>query len=555
MRVRSLFAALLFATTASAAQLSDSFPAIEKLFAAWVEKQHMPGAAIGIIVGDNIVWLKTTGVRDVAPAAPVTPETRFRIASMTKGFTAMAILKLRDEGKLALDDPVSKYIPELASLADPTRDSPPITIRLLLTHSEGFPEDNPWGDRQLARSDATISKWMRAGIPFSTTPGTAYEYSNFGFAILGQVVQRVSKRPYAEYVRDNILRPLGMTSTTYFASDVPSDAIAKGYKWDGKAWIEQPALPHGAFGAMGGLWTTPHDLARYVSFLMSAFPPRDDPERGPIRRASAREMQQAWRSTGAAWATRDALDAPLKLSAGAYGYGLGISQDCNFTFIVQHGGGLPGYGSLERWLPDYGVGMIAFGNATYASFRPLFDDAFAAMLAAGALQRHKPQPSHVLLQRQAEVSSLIEHWDDALAQRIAADNLFLDESEVDRKDDLRRFAEAHGACRPSTIIDAENALRGTWEMPCDRGALQVRITLAPTMPPKVQSIGIRSIMPLSSEAQKAIGAKLPAGCTIGDPMTESEVRLNCRSGPMIARFDDATVTFVPFYDLDHRCAP
>ncbi len=237
MRSALLLAFTLCAAAANAApagKLSDAFPEIDRRFTAWVASHHMPGAAIGIIADGNLVWIKTTGVRDVAAGAPVTPDTVFRIASMTKSFTAMSILKLRDEGKLSLDDPVSKYIPELATLAYPTKDSPPITIRLLLTHSEGFPEDNPWGDRQLAQTDATLSAWMRAGIPFSTTPGTAYEYSNYGFAILGQVVARVSKRPYADYVRDNILRPLGMTSTTYFVNDVPADRIAKGYKWDGQ---------------------------------------------------------------------------------------------------------------------------------------------------------------------------------------------------------------------------------------------------------------------------------------------------------------------------------
>lgn len=531
------------------ALLSDSFPQIERMFAATVESQHIPGAAIGIVVDGNLVWLKTAGVRDVAARAPVTPDTRFRIASMTKGFTAMAILKLRDEGKIALDDPVSKYIPELATLKYPTRDSPPITIRMLLTHSEGFPEDNPWGDRQLARSDATISAWMRAGIPFSTAPGTAYEYSNFGFAILGQVVQRVSKRPYAEYVRDNILRPLGMTSTTFFADKVPAADRANGYKWDGQAWIEQPALPHGAFGAMGGLWTTPGDLSRYVAFMISAFPPRNDPERGPIRRSSAREMQQAWRSAGAATAVHDTL------SVASYGYGLRIAQDCRFAYIVQHGGGLPGWGSFERWLPDYGVGVIAFGNLTYANFQPLIDNALSAMLATGALVPRKPLPAPILLQRQREVSSLIVQWDSKLAQSIAADDLFLNESEQEMRDDLQRMAEAHGACRASDSIDAENALRGSWTMPCQRGALQVRITLSPTMPPKVQSFSVRSIMPLTEDARKAIESKLPAGCSIADPISESAVHLNCDDYPRIARFEDATVNFAPLVNGNHRCAP
>src|SRR6185369_13065009 len=162
-----------------------------------------------------------TGYRDVPSKAPVTPDSVFRIASMTKSFTVIAILKLRDEGKLSLEDPAEKYVPELKSLVYPTSDSPKITIRHLLSHAEGFPEDNPWGDQQLADSDEQLSALITSGIPFSNAPGVAYEYSNFGFAILGRIVATVSApdaasktAAYTKYVTDNVLRPLGMTSTT-----------------------------------------------------------------------------------------------------------------------------------------------------------------------------------------------------------------------------------------------------------------------------------------------------------------------------------------------------
>ena len=549
-----------FADADRALKLAAAFPEVEKLFTAVVEKQHIPGAAMGIIIDGDLVWVKATGLRDVSAKAPSTRDTVWRIASMTKSFTSMAILKLRDEGKLSLDDPASKYVPELANLTYPTADSPKITIRHLLTHSEGFPEDNPWGDRQLARSNATMSEWMRGGIPFSTSPGTAYEYSNYGFAILGQIVERVAKKPYADYVRDNILRPLGMQSTTYSMTDVPADRIAKGYRWNGKMWTDELALPHGAFGAMGGLWTTPDDLARYVAFLMSAFPPRDDPETGPIRRSSAREMQQAARAIPAI-ASRPTIDAPLELSVPAYAYGLRIAQDCRFTFMVQHGGGLPGYGSLERWLPDYGVGLIAFGNSTYAGFNALFDDALSAMLKTGALKHRVVQPSAALLQAKADVSRLINQWDDALAGRIAAENLFLDQSASERADEIRKLHEQHGACREGEKINAENALRAAWQMPCEKGSLTVRITLAPTTPPKVQFLSIRSVMPPSDETRSAIESKLstiPAQwgkCTIAEPLSETAVSVSCERGDLAARVAQGSVTFSPIVSADQRCAP
>ena len=441
----------------------------------------MPGAIIGIVVDGKLAYVKPYGVRDVGTNAPVAEDTRFRIASMTKGFTAISILKLRDGGKLQLDDPVAKYIPELADLKYPTKDSPVITIRLLLSHSEGFPEDNPWGDRQLARTNETLSAWMRAGIPFSTAPGTSYEYSNYGFAILGQVIERVSGMPYKTYVTDNVLKPLGMTSSTFDVDSVPKDKIAYGYRWEEEQWKAEPLLPHGAFGSMGGLWTTAGDLSKYVAFLSAAFPPRDDPETGPIRRASAREMQQEWRVGSASYVAG-------KLNVVSYGYGVRIATDCRFNYIVGHGGGLPGYGSYETWLPDYGVGIITFTNLTYTSLRSLHDDIYEAMQPV----KRAVQPSQALLDAKRDVSSLIAHWDPQLADRVLADNVLLDQSAERRQ---KAYA-AYASCKADAGIDAENPLRGAWRMTCDNGrAIWVRTTLAPTMPPRVQSVDVRTDPP------------------------------------------------------------
>jgi CubicO group peptidase (beta-lactamase class C family) len=494
-----------FADPERARKLAAAFPEIEKAFLERVERQHMPGAVLGIIIDGQLVWVKSAGVADIKSRAPVTPDTVFRIASMTKSFTAMAILKLRDDGRLSLDDPVSKYVPSLADLPYPTKDSPALTIRHLLSHSEGFPEDNPWGDRQLAQSDDAIKKFMQSGIPFSNAPGVAFEYSNFGFAILGQVVQAVSREHYPDYIRDEILLPLGMTSSTFEVSQVPRARMAPGYRWEDNVWKDEPILAHGSFGAMGGLWTTANDLARYVSFLMSAYPPRDEVEKGPIRRSSAREMQQMARWQPAS-ALRATVDGPVQLGVATYGYGLGVAQDCRFTHVVAHGGGLPGYGSLMRWFPDYGVGMIAMGNITYAGFGGIFGDAASALYRTGAMQPRVPQPSRALLAAQRDVTKLVMNWDDALAQRIAADNLFLDETMARRAARMKELQAKHGTCTPATTIDAENALRGRWRMKCERGWLDLGITLAPTTPPLVQFIGVQSTLPPDQNMAKTFDA-------------------------------------------------
>ena len=479
-----------FADPARGEKLKAAFPEIDRLFREYATRAHVPGIAYGIVIDGELVHSGSAGYRDVAAKAPVDADTVFRIASMTKSFTAVAILRLRDEGKLALDDLAERYVPELSGLKYPTADSPRITVRHLLTHSEGFPEDNPWGDRQLAVSDEQMGGMMRQGIPFSTAPGTTYEYSNYGFAILGRIVARVSGVPYRDYVAANILRPLGMTSTTMEPSSVPVDRIARGYRWEDERWKDEPMLADGAFGAMGGMLTSVRDLSRYVAFHLAAWPPRDGPDAGPLRRASLREMQQVWRTSGAT-ARRAEPGGALALNAGGYGYGLRVWQTCEYRHVVAHSGGLPGFGSQMRWLPEHGVGIVALGNRTYTGWGGVIDQAVAALARTGALKPRLPQPSPALVAARQAVTSLVRQWDDRVAEEIAAENLFLDIAKDRRRRELDDLRAKYGACRADEAFAVENALRGEWMMTCERGKLSVQITLAPTSPPRVQYLAVR----------------------------------------------------------------
>jgi CubicO group peptidase (beta-lactamase class C family) len=475
-------------------KLRTAFPEIDLLFTEFAQKSHVPGIAWGIIIDGALAHSGAHGYRDAAAKAPVDDETVFRIASMTKSFTALGILKLRDEGKLSLDDPAERYVPELETLQYPTADSPRITVRHLLSHAEGWPEDNAWGDRQLAVSDEQMTEMLRRGIPFSNAPGVAYEYSNFGFAILGRIVSRVSGMPYSQYVAANILRPLGMTSTTLAPASVPRERLALGYRWEDGTWIEEPQLADGAFGPMGGMLTSIRDLSRYVAFHLAAWPPSDGADKGPVRRASVREMQQAWRMAPAV-AVRNQSAQDMVLNAGGYGYGLRISQTCGFRHVVAHSGGLPGFGSQMRWFPEHGVGIIALGNLTYTSWGAAIDRAVAALQRTGGLQARAVRPSPALTEARAAVTKLVTAWDDRLADRIAADNLFLDQTKDRRRQQIERLHAELGTCQPEEAFDVENALRGRWIMKCDRGMLRVSVTLAPTMQPTVQVIDIAPYTP------------------------------------------------------------
>ena len=479
-----------FDDPARSTQLATAYPQVDRVMREFVAREHVPGAAWGIVVDGRLAHLGTTGLRDVEGARPVQGDSVFRIASMTKSFTAMAILKLRDEGKLSLDDPAERYVPELGGLRYPTDDAPRITLRHLLTHAAGFPEDNPWGDQQLGISEQEFTQLMRAGIPFSNPPGVAYEYSNYGFAILGRVIANVSGLPTTQYIERELLRPLGMRSTTLEPGTVPASRLAQGYRWEDARWKREAQLPDGAFGAMGGMLTSLEDLGRYVGLLLGAFPPRDGADPGPVSRASLREMQQLWRSRPAT-VTRDASGA-VQLNAAGYGYGLRISQSCEFAQVVAHSGGLPGFGSQMRWLPEYGVGLIAFGNRTYTPWGDAFGPALAVLKDSGGLQPRAVQPAAALLTARAEVTSLVNAWDDAAAERLAAVNLFLDRDQARRRTEFMQQRAEVGACRDAGgWVSIENPLRGDWLLSCERGDLIASVTLAPIVPPRVQHLELR----------------------------------------------------------------
>ena len=478
-----------FADPARAAKLAAAFPEVDRLVRAFAERQNVPGYAYGIIIDGKLAHIAVGGLRNVETNAMVDTSTVFRIASMSKSFAAAAILQLRDAGKLSLDDPVEKHVPELARLRYPTGDSPKLTIRDLLTHSAGFPEDNPWGDQQLAVTDAQMSVMMRGGIPFSTAPGTNYEYSNFGFAILGRVVANVGGMPYPRYLRERILMPLGMTVTTLEAASVPESRLAHGYRRQDGKWLEEPQLPDGAFGPMGGMLTSIADLSRWVAFMLDAWPARDGADNGPVKRASLREMQQVGRYNGAT-AVRD-NNGNLVLSAGGYGYGLGVRQNCLFRIAVSHTGGLPGFGSLMKWLPEHGVGIVALGNLTYTGWNATADQALEILARTGSMTARVPQPAPVLLTRQQQVTRLINNWSEPLADSLAAMNLYLDESKPRRRAAIEQLrTQAGGDCRPEGELLPLNALRGSWRLRCANGDLRVTITLAPTEPAGVQLLQV-----------------------------------------------------------------
>ncbi len=205
------------------------FAEVDRLVDAFVAREPVPGLAYGVIVGDELVHTRGVGTTSLGVETPPTADTVFRIASMTKSFTAATVLLLRDEGHLRLDDPVADHVPELQGRRASAPGAPTVTLRHLLSMSAGFPGDDPWGDRQQDLDLGRFARFLERGQSFAWMPGTAFEYSNLGYAILGRVITNVTGREYRDVVRSRFLEPMGMASTAFEAGELPGERLATGY--------------------------------------------------------------------------------------------------------------------------------------------------------------------------------------------------------------------------------------------------------------------------------------------------------------------------------------
>ena len=478
-------------TDERAARVRAALPELDKMYAQLAEKEHIPGLVYGVVLDGKLIHWGGTGFANQEDKVAATRHSLFRVASMTKNFVAMAALKLRDEGKLRLDDPVVKYLPELRHAKLPTSDSTPVTVGMLLTMTTGLPEDNPWGDRQMARSNAEIEKLLGKGLSFASAPGTSFEYSNLGYIMLGKVVSKASGMRYQDYITRKILLPLGMTSTTWEYSKIPADKLALGYHWLNNAWVREPILPDGDGAAMGGLISSIDDYGRFVAFHLSAWPARDGAETGPLKRASVRELHMPRAFAGLNQVEPVAGQQGARPMTSFYAYGLTWRRDARGNTLVGHSGGLPGYGSQYWFAPEQGVGIMAFGNLRYAPvYRPT-ETALRTLIERAGLYKAPPAATPVLLARQQQVAQLVQGWDEQLGNDIAAENFFLDRSRAEWIKHAAAQLDKIGKVVSVGPIKPENALRGSFPLVGERGTLNVWFSLSPESDPKVQALELR----------------------------------------------------------------
>ncbi len=499
----------------------------------FLDGRHIPGVAYGMILGGELVHSRGIGTLRVGEEATPDADSVFRIASMTKSFTAATIVGLRDEGRLALDDPIARHVPELAGLHGPTADSPPITVRHLMTMSSGLATDDPWADRQEGLDLAAFAELLRGPLTFAWAPGTRFEYSNLGYGILGRLITNVAGAEYREVVAERLFEPLGLSATTYLAETVPPERLAHGYVRRDPAYVDEPMDPYGALASMGGIFSSVRDLARWVAFLSDAFPPRDDPEGGaPLSRSSRREMQRVHQS----WPPELTLASPdgqPALAGGGYGLGLGVIDDLRRGRMVTHSGGYPGFGSSMRWHPASGLGVIALANHRYAPMSLLAQRLLNELLAIDLAPARRIRPAARTAAAQADVERLLAAWDDGIADRLFAMNIELDEPIERRRAAIDRIREAYGRLRadPDLPGETESPLHAAWWLAGERGGrVRVEIRLSPEGTALVQTLALTAV-PEPSATLDALARAVVSAVNGPDPAIPGNIELGAEIDP------------------------
>jgi CubicO group peptidase (beta-lactamase class C family) len=318
----------------------------KRLFSAWLEGQiayrGLPGIVVGVVADQELVWSAGFGYADVAAKRPMTPATKFRMASHSKLFTATAIMQLRDEGKVRLDDPVAKYLPWFAvKPAGP--DDAPVTIEELLTHSSGLPREAGahWTTYEFPTQAQLRALMAERQAAFA--PEVRWKYSNLAYSLAGMVVEAASGETWAAYIRRNIFQPLGMDASSV---DEKVSGLATGYGRrmpDGSRDI-MPFIDARGMGSATGITSTVEDMARFVSAQFRQGPRGDN---RVLSTASLREMHRV-RMLENNWTQGNAI-------------GFAVSREDGKVYI-GHGGGYPGYTTNTRIQLGPKVGVIVLTN-------------------------------------------------------------------------------------------------------------------------------------------------------------------------------------------------
>jgi CubicO group peptidase (beta-lactamase class C family) len=346
---------------ARALTLPEALNGFNRLFTERLTAQGIVGANFVLIHDHQVVTTRSFGMADLAAKVPVDLNTIFHWASITKTFTGIAIMQLRDRGRLSLDDPVVKYLPELRAVHNPFGSMEAITIRMLMSHTSGFQTSTwPWAGDQ-AWQPFEPQHWsqvvaMLPYMPIEFRPGSKYGYSNPGVMFLGQVIERITGDDFEVYIDKNILKPLDMPRS--FFDTAPYHLVSSrshSYFWkDGRPVEARFDFDTGVTVSNGGLNASLPDMARYVDFLIGN-PARRGVYDVVLKRASLEEM---WEPAA------DVEDGP----EGTVRIGLSFFLEKRQGLaLVGHSGGQNGFTShFYVHLPGRTGYLIAFNTAAEA---------------------------------------------------------------------------------------------------------------------------------------------------------------------------------------------
>jgi CubicO group peptidase (beta-lactamase class C family) len=359
--------------------------------------------------------------------------------------------------------------------------------------SAGFPGDDPWGDRQQDLDLGRFTEFLEGGQSFAWMPGTQFEYSNLGYAILGRVITNVTGSEFRDIVRSRLLEPMGMASTAFDVGELPVERLATGYVRRDDGFVEEPFAGYGAFAAMGGLFSTVRDLAGWVDGLARASAPNTDADEHPLSRASRLEMQQVHRTIEPEITWTSIAELPTALVDG-YGFGTFIRSDMELGKVVGHSGGYPGFGSHMRWHPASGVGVVVLGNRTYFPASKIAEQMLTTLVRAEVAPMRRLAPAPALEVARRAIERLLASWDDRLAATTFSMNVDMDDPIERRRAAIERLRETHGSLHRS---DEEptfwSPIAAEWWLEGAPGRVKVEITMDPQPVPRVQHFELTSV--------------------------------------------------------------
>jgi CubicO group peptidase (beta-lactamase class C family) len=314
---------------------------LERLLRREQRDKRLPSIAAAVVRDGETIWETAVGAADVAAARESTPNTQYRVGSITKTFTAAAVMQLRDAGKLDLEDTLDVHIPGAAHRP---------TLRRLLSHTSGIQretQDDAWLSLRFAPVEELVATLGDAEQVLP--PGARFHYSNLAFALLGIVVERASGQPYTDYVRTRLLEPLNLHRITF----EPEEPAAVGYLVE--EYVEGVALEArvetGGWISAGQMWGTVRDLSRWAAFLAA-------PDESVLARATVEEMR-----------TVQSIDDHVRWTGG-YGLGLGLRRDGE-RILAGHGGAMPGFVASVLVSPADKVGVAVLTNSSEADVEQL----------------------------------------------------------------------------------------------------------------------------------------------------------------------------------------